>query len=224
MRKFSYILESKNDIVNNIEEIFIDFTDNGFSIKIDVFQGFYDIVLNIDKQLDWMDCIKNISVIDDKLARIGLKFINSNKISLTDKNGYLKFKYKLNNSKINKNINGFKQFKAYCENILGIYGLQGNSFKINVVSEEGFSNEEYFGWEIDLGYNVSEEDFLKEYPGYEDFLKKILNRKIDWGGAWYNVPNGVNNPMRFDKEGIETIEKLLQMANKFPDKLEIIKP
>lgn len=232
MKKFSYILESKSDTKTDIEEIFVDFTDNGFTLKVDSFQGFYDIVLKIDKPLNWMECIQNLSDINDKLLTIGLKFVHSSKILLNDSEGYLKFKYRMDGNKISKDVNGFGEFKAYCENVLGIYGIQGKQlsndnhwFRINVVSEQGFRNEEYFGWELSKAESVSDEDFIKEYPGYESFLKNLLSRKINWVGVWDNKIDGKqNNPMNFDKEGIEAVEKLLEMANKFPNKIEIVKP
>ena len=236
MRKFTKILESlDSELVQDIKDIFVEFFDKGIDLKtIDEFQGIYKIHLSKYKYgyIDHMFIIKELNICDDKLRNaLNLDYISSEiKIEHDLIDIKLKYSLKETDSLRSKDVNGWKEFKAYCQDVLRIDGIEGKNndksyFRINVVSEEGFRNEEYFGWQIGGIDDINEEDFIKEYPGYEDFLRKLLKRKLNWDGVWGRpLETKENNPLRFDKEGIEVVEKLLEMAKDFPDKIEIKRP
>jgi hypothetical protein len=227
MRKFSKILEQKeNLLIEDIKFIFIELLDNGFKIDIKYFQGLYIINLTTEKKINHMDLIKDLVVADNRLNDIGLQFYSSVNIILQapiiNNQSLINLKYILNNrnSLLNKDINSWDEFKLYCNEVLKVDGISGKDFRINVASREGWSAEEYFGWEIEI-YG-DEDEFISQYPGYEEFLKDILKRKLNYDGLWERpLKSNINNPLKFDKEGIETVEKLIEMGEKFPDKIEI---
>jgi hypothetical protein len=236
MRKFSKILEQKDStLIKDIEDIFIELVDLGFKMDIKYFQGIYTIDMIYDKDFNHMEFIKDLSVIDDRMNDIGLYFKSSNGILIKKGDSSiksLKYVVKEQDSLVSKeDINSWIDFKSYCNDILGVDGIEGryiedsdnkHSFRINVANRDGWREEEYFGWEIEI-YST-EEEFLKEYPGYEDFLRDILKRKLNYDGLWNRpLKSSINNPLRFDKEGIEVVENLLKMAKDFPDKVKINK-
>lgn len=248
MRKFSKILESlDSEIIKDIKDIFVEFSDKDIIIKVEEFQGFFTISLDKRwsddvKSIDHMQIVSELYISDSKLKKIlELEYISS-EINLS--HFYIKLKYALKNrdTLIDKNVNNWKEFKSYCQNILKVDGIEAKNndsyyFRINVASEEGFRNKEYFGWEISINderqvpSNQSREEyFIKGYPGYEDFLRKVLKRKLNWNGVWGDLDgedhlkSTENNPLGFDKEGIEVVEKLLEMAKDFPSKIRVIKP
>jgi hypothetical protein len=235
MRKFTKILESlDSELVQDIKDIFVEFLDKGIELKtIDEFQGIYKIRLYKYKysNIDHMFIIKELNICDDKLrSALNLDYISSG-ITLEHDLIDIKLKYSLKETDNlrSKDVNGWKEFKAYCQDVLGVDGIQGKKndhswFRINVASEEGFCNKEYFGWEIEPA--ITHKAFVNEYPGYEDFLRKILKRRLNWDGVWdrEELKSTENNALKFDKEGIEVVEKLLEMAKDFPDKIEVTKP
>ena len=231
MRKFSKILESADSkIVLDIKDIFTEFTDAGFKIVVDEFQGFYNISLSLkDGIIDYMECVKDIVVSNDRMIELGMDYIKSDEITLS-KISRIKLRYRLKNSKQSKDVHGWEEFKAYCENILGVDGISSTPdnkdyFRINIVNSQGFSadKEDYFGWEIETNDDIDIEEFISDYPGYEDFLRKVLKRKIKWDKVWGRggTVRETDGPLKFDKEGIEVVEKLLEMAKKFPNKIEV---
>lgn len=227
MKKFSKILEQKeNSLIEDIKFIFIELLDNGFKIDIKYFQGLYIINLTTEKKINHMDLIKDLVVADNRLNDIGLQFDSSVNIILQapiiNNQSLINLKYILNNrnSLLNKDINSWYEFNLYCNEVLKVDGISGKDFRINVASREGWSAEEYFGWEIEI--YVDEDEFISQYPGYEEFLKDILKRKLNYDGLWERpLKSNINNPLKFDKEGIETVEKLIEMGEKFSDKIEI---
>lgn len=230
MRKFTKILESlDSEFIHDIKDIFVEFLDKGFAIEVKEFQGFFTINLRSYNDIDHMYIVNELYISDNKLKKIlKLEYVSS-KINLNEFDIKLKYSLKNRDSLINKDVNNWNEFKSYCQDVLRIDGIEGKNndksyFRINVASEEGFRNKEYFGWEIGINDN-NEEDFIKEYPGYEDFLRKVLKRKLNWDGVWdYDLKSTENNPLSFDKEGIEVVEKLLEMAKDFPNKIEIKRP
>jgi hypothetical protein len=233
MKKFSKILEQKEStLINDINDILIEFSDIGFKIDVKHFQGIYTIDMTSSKEFNHMEFIKNLSIADDRMNDIGLYFKSGDILIKKGDTNIKSLKYfdKNRESLVSKeDINSREEFKSYCNDILGVDGIEGiyseeidnkHSFRINVASRHGWRREEYFGWEIEIYTN--EEDFIKEYPGYEDFLRSILKRKLNRDGLWGRpLKSNINNPLRFDKEGIEVVEKLLKMAKDFPDKIKV---
>ena len=250
MRKFSKILESADsNIVLSIKNILIEFKDIGFEITITEFQGNYTITLVMPDQstseLDMMECIKDLGVADDRLRHLGMSY-EAGTTQINKKTAEIRLMYKMEGMVSNKDIHGWKEFKSYCEKVLGIDGIQGADtfdlyFRINVVDKDaGWSGipDDMAGWSIGIE-GIDPNRFAAAFPGYEGFIKKLLDRQINYSLVWHLCGTGqgvhisdpvkleeekkTHNPMRFDKEGIEAIETLFEMSKKFPDKIEIIK-
>lgn len=254
MRKFSKILESADsDIVLDIKDILMDLKDAGFEIEVSEFQGTYKVVLimpdNLTSKLDMMECIKDLSVADERIKDLGMSY-DAGVTEINKHKAEIRLMYKVEGTIANKDIHGWKEFKSYCEKVLGIEGIQGADtfdlyFRINVVDKDaGWPRlpDDMAGWSIGIE-GIEPNTFTAAFPGYEDFIKKLLSRQINYDLVWH-VVDGRNfvgrtgepldaakleeikkkhNPMKFDKEGIEAIETLVEMAEKFPDKIEIKK-
>ena len=248
MRKFTKILESaEKEEVLEIKGILLDFQDMGFEIKIEELNGVYEIEMHCKERLDWMECVRDLWTADQRLQDSGFEYLSSKSIKFGDygNNSEIKMAYKKKDIALSEDsISGYSQFRSYCENVLGVYGMQGKLqgeggdnrhwFRINTGSEQGFPNApEAYGWEIELNaersqpekYEQAIEDFAAQYPGYEDFLKKLAKRRLNWDLLWGRpTSNKECNQMKFDKEGIDAVKKLLEIAKKFPEKIEIVKP
>lgn len=262
MRKFSKILESlESEDVLDIKDILIEFKDSGFDVKIDESHGTYVVRLEAKgtpeapaAKGDMMSIMEMLSVANGRIADLGMRYdggsINMSGSS-SSSNAAIKLQYRKEEFSASKDVHGWKEFKGYCEKVLGIDGMEGTQqsvyFRINVVDKDnGWPGlpDDMAGWSID----VEEEDhaaFLAQFPGYEAFLKKLLSRQISYTLVWHLVSEEgdrhhladqfisdaakldaakkAHNPMKFDREGIEAVETLLEMAEKFPGKIEIKK-
>lgn len=258
MRKFSKILESADsDIVLDIKDILMEFKDSGFDVKIDEIHGTYLVEVSTKGandttvKVDIMSVMEMISVANERIKDLGINY-EAGDIKLYGKsnssNAFIKLQYRKEEFTANKDVHGWKEFKGYCEKVLGIDGIRGADtfdlyFRINVADKDsgwpGVPDDEA-GWSIGIE-GIDPDRFIAAFPGYEDFIKKLLSRQINYNFVWhlcseegdryhyisdptkleYSKKN--HNPMKFDKEGIEAIETLVEMANKFPDKIEIIK-
>ena len=250
MRKFSKILESaESDIVLDIRDILMDLKDAGFEIEVSEFQGTYKVVLimpdNLTSNLDMMECIKDLAVVDERIKDLGMSY-DAGVTEINKFRAEIRLMYKVGGTVANKDIHGWKEFKSYCEKVLGIEGMEGRDplyFRINVVDKDsGWPGvpDDMAGWSIEVDEDERDR-FVAAFPGYEDFIKKLLSRQINYNLVWHLVSNEGDrhhyisdpvkleeskkghNPMKFDKEGIEAVETLLEMAEKFPDKIEIKK-
>ena len=250
MRKFSKILESADsDIVLDIKDILMDLKDAGFEIEVSEFQGTYKVVLimpdNLTSNLDMMECIKDLSVADERIKDLGMSY-DAGVTEINKFRAEIRLMYKVEGTVANKDIHGWKEFKSYCEKVLGIEGMEGRDplyFRINVVDKDnGWPGlpDDKAGWSIEVDED-ERDGFVDTFPGYEDFIKKLLSRQINYNFVWHlcseegdrhhhisdpaklDAAKKGHNPMKFDKEGIEAVETLLEMAEKFPDKIEIKK-
>ena len=252
MRKFSKILESvDSDIVLDIKDILMDLKDAGFEIEVSEFQGTYKVVLimpdNLTSNLDMMECIKDLAVADERIKDLGMSY-DAGVTEINKFRAEIRLMYKVGGTVANKDIHGWKEFKSYCEKVLGIEGIEGADtfdlyFRINVVDKDsGWPGvpDDKAGWSIGIE-GIDPNTFVAAFPGYEDFIKKLLSRQINYNFVWHlcseegdrhhHISDPVkleeakkkHNPMKFDKEGIEAVETLLEMAKKFPDKIEIKK-
>ena len=252
MRKFSKILESADsDIVLDIKDILMDLKDVGFEIEVSEFQGTYKVVLimpdNLTSNLDMMECIKDLAVADERIKDLGMSY-DAGVTEINKFRAEIRLMYKVGGTVANKDIHGWKEFKSYCEKVLGIEGIEGADtfdlyFRINVVDKDsGWPGvpDDKAGWSIGIE-GIDPNTFVAAFPGYEDFIKKLLSRQINYNFVWHlcseegdrhhHISDPVkleeakkkHNPMKFDKEGIEAVETLLEMAKKFPDKIEIKK-
>lgn len=261
MRKFSKILESaESDVVLDIKDILMEFKDSGFDVKIDEIHGVYFMVLSAKGtpespavNLELVELMEMISVANERIKDLGMVY-DTGTINISGKsnscNAFIRLQYKKEEFIANKDVHGWKEFKGYCEKVLGIDGMEGGQhavyFRINVVDKDnGWPRlpDDMAGWSIE----IEEEDeaaFVAQFPGYEAFLKKLLSRQINYPLVWHlvseegdrqHVNNYISdpvkldaakkkhNPMKFDREGIEAVETLLEIVEKFPDKIEIKK-
>ena len=248
MRKFSKILESADsDVVLDIKDILMEFKDADFEIDIVEFQGNYTITLTLPEQsiskFDMMECIKDLVVVDGRLGDLGMSY-HTGMTEINKSKAKILLVYKMEGVVSNKDVHGWKDFKAYCEQVLGIEGIQGADtfdfyFRINVVDKDsGWSGipDDMAGWSIEVDEDERDR-FVTAFPGYEDFVKRLLSRQINYNFVWHLVrpderisdpvmledAKKKHNPMKFDKEGIEAVETLIEMSKKFPDKIEIKK-
>ena len=247
MRKFTKIIESlESEIYTDIKNIFINLIDNGFELKIDHAKPFYSIHLtrygSKDDNMDYMECLNDIYIANKRLFDLGLDYFKADEMIIgkkTNDGTYsdIFLRYNDSTSVPSKDVHGWKEFKSYVENVLGVSGIEGklndaSYFRIDVANENGWKTPEYFGWQIDIDRSVDNavDVFVAEYPGYEDFLRGILKRRLDYDALWskprrkeYIGNDEIGNPLKFDKEGIEVVEKLLEMAKKFPNKIKVNK-
>lgn len=259
MRKFSKILESaESDIVLDIKDILMEFKDSGFDVKIDEAHGTYFAQLSAKGtpdapavNVDMMELMEMISVANERIKDLGMSY-DAGSINISGKsnssNAFIKLQYRKEEFAASKDVHGWKEFKGYCEKVLGIDGIQGADtfdlyFRINVVDKDsGWPGvpDDKAGWSIGIE-GIDPNTFVAAFPGYEDFIKKLLSRQINYNFVWHlcseegdryhyisdpakleEAKKG-HNPMKFDKEGIEAVETLVEMAEKFPDKIEIKK-
>jgi hypothetical protein len=238
MRKFSKILESiESDLSDSIRDIFTDITDMGFTIKIDEIESHFSISLKCEKEVNNLECIKDLYIADKRLNDINLEFSGSKYILLggmfDDKTSRIELKYKLKNSNPSAdNIKTWQQFKLYCENVLGIDGIYSDDFRITVFGKHNWLDscpDGYEGFYIDYGQTIHDtievaekkkEYFKSKYPKYREFFNKYLEYGIDWNlihkqGEWENRQDKVTpiiHPIPFNKEGIEVVKKLIEIT------------
>ena len=258
MRKFSKIVESlESEDVLDIKDILMEFKDSGFDIRIDESHGTYTVKLSAigteespAAKADMMSIMEMLSVANGRIADLGMRYDGGSvrmSGSSSSSNATIKLQYRKEEFSASKDVHGWKEFKGYCEKVLGIDGLQGvddHYFRINVVDKDnGWPSlpDDMAGWSIDIYEEEDEAAFVAKFPGYESFMKKLLNRQISYNLVWHLVSEEgdrhhyisdpakldaakkAHNPMKFDREGIEAVETLLEMAEKFPGKIEIIK-
>lgn len=258
MRKFSKILESlESEDVLDIKDIVMEFKDSGFEVKIDEAHGTYVVQLSAKgsadapaAKVDMMSLIEMITVANDRIKDLGMRY-DGGDIKLSGKsdssNAFIKLQYRKEEFAASKDVHGWKEFKGYCEKVLGIDGMEGTRqsvyFRINVVDKDnGWTGlpDDKAGWSIEVDEG-DKANFLAQFPGYEAFLNKLLSRQINYNLVWHlcsdegdrhhyisdpaklDVAKKGHNPMKFDREGIEAVETLLEMAEKFPEKIEIKK-
>ena len=258
MRKFSKILESlESEDALDIKDILMEFKDSGFDVKIDEAHGTYTVRLaaigteeSHAVQVDMIAIMEMLTVANGRVEDLGMRYEGGG-IRMgggsSSSNATINLQYRKEEFAASKDVHGWKEFKGYCEKVLGIDGMEGTQqsvyFRINVVDKDnGWPGltDDMAGWSID----VEEEDhaaFLAQFPGYEAFLNKLLGRQINYKLVWHlvrdegdrhhhisdpaklDVAKKGHNPMKFDREGIEAVETLLEMSEKFPDKIEIKK-
>lgn len=244
MRKFSKILESANsEIVLNIKDIFIDFIDKGLEVNIDENSGYFTISIIgeiksktvISPESDLMSYIKDLVDCDKRLSSMDLEYIGSKHIIL-DENININLRYKLSEMEEDngENVNGWKNFKSYCINVIGIEGIRDNNFTIDIMAEENWHGcpKGYEGFVICYGQSTSDTDqerkllrseFISKYPKYKDFLTKYTEYNIDWNlihkqDEWKNRKDKetpIVYPIPFNKEGIYVVKQLVKMVSEY---------
>lgn len=259
MRKFSKILESaQSEEVLDIKDILMEFKDSGFDVKIEEAHGTYIIELSAKgtaeapaAKADMMQIIEMVSVADGRIKDLGMGH-DAGEIKISgnsnSSNALIKLQYRKEGFAANKDVHGWKEFKAYCQKVLGVEGIEGDRegiyFRLNVVDKDnGWPRlpDDMAGWSVELGFQGDKANFISQFPGYESFLKKLLDRQISYKLIWHMGSNEgdkqnhisdpakleeakkAHNPMKFDKEGIEAVETLVEMAREFPGKIEIKK-
>lgn len=238
MRKFSKIIESKEyDISKSIEDIFIEFKDMGFTFKIQGIESHFSISLINDDKVDNMECIRELFTADKRMDDIGLEYVSSKYILLggmfDDKTSRIDLKYRLiGSTPKTDDIKTWKEFKLYCENVLGIDGIHSDDFRIEVFGKHNWLDscpDNYEGFYIDYGQGSSDTEeerenkknqFISKYPKYKEFFDKYLDYGVDWNlihkqGEWKTRVDKVTPniyPIPFNKEGLEVVKKLMEIT------------
>ena len=204
MRKFSKILESlESEDALDIKDILMEFKDSGFDVKIDEAHGTYTVRLaaigteeSHAVQVDMIAIMEMLAVANGRIQDLGMRYEGGG-IRMgggsSSSNATINLQYRKEEFAASNDVHGWKEFKGYCEKVLGIDGMEGTQqsvyFRINVVDKDnGWPGltDDMAGWSID----VEEEDhaaFLAQFPGYEAFLNKLLSRQINYKLVWHLV-------------------------------------
>jgi hypothetical protein len=258
MRKFSKILESASGMQEEIKMVFVAFLDEGFTAEIR--QGSlgesYDVVLKHENRGEIRSEIELMSEFLAALGRIEdmgfssrLEYFRMGSEDISKKDScQIRVRFS-KEAPPASSVSGWNQFKEYCENVLGIKGIQGGDddesyFRIDVVDKDsGWPGlpDKYAGWGLDI-YDATPEDFSRKFPGYEDFMLKLAKRKINWNLVWHLVSDENDrynrnhiisdpakleevkkghNPMKFDADGIEAVKTLIEMSEKLPGLVKV---
>ena len=239
MRKFSKIIESKEyDVSKSIEDIFIEFKDMGFTFKIEGIESHFSISLTGNDKIDNMQCIRELFTADKRMNGIGLEYVSSKYILLggmfDDKTSRIDIKYRLiGSTPKTDDIKTWKEFKLYCENVLGIDGIYSDDFRIDVFGKHNWLDkcpDGYEGFYIDFGQSpafdtpeiieTKKNQFISKYPKYKEFFDKYLEYGVDWNlihkqGEWKTRVDKVTPniyPIPFNKEGLEVVKKLMEIT------------
>lgn len=150
MKKFSRIIESnENSLIPKIKDIFLEFQDMEFSINITHSKGHYNIILktpyNNSIKNNWMYCVNELSVANDRLGDLNLEYIDSKCIMLgNDSNTHPNYSkidvmYRLKDSNFNyDDIDTYDEFRLYCINVLGKNIESFDSYDTDCFEQYGF--------------------------------------------------------------------------------------
>jgi hypothetical protein len=250
MRKFTKILESTEDSgYRHIKACSLELSDMGMDVEIERQpSGNYKFSASFNEYTgELFPLFEEINNFITKLQSEDMQVSRLESLRLQKGNAYVSMLIKIPDGNLSEDsIKDWKSFEEYCKEVLNVDGIEGtdsNYFRINVVDKKnGWPGlpDDMAGWSIEV--DEDERDiFVAAFPGYEDFLKKLLSRQINYNLVWHLCSdegdrhhrisdpvklaesNKNHNPMKFDKEGIEAVETLLEMAQKFPDKIEIKK-
>jgi hypothetical protein len=248
MRKFTKILESANDPgIMHIRDCAVDLTDLG--IRLDKLKrlpsGRYDFFATNDGDVDTLEVYNALTALTDRLGSEGMTIIRIDELTIKKDNVWIKLLIDAPGSGIGESqVKDWTSFKEYCESELGISGIEGETpwFRINVVDKDnGWPSlpEEKSGWSIEWDDDkLTAEAFAARFPGFEDLFLKLAKRKIDYNLVWHlvsdegdshNIKDPVeleeskkrHNPMRFDQEGIDAVKGLLEVAKRYPGKINV---
>lgn len=235
MLKFSKISESV-DLSSQIKDIFISFLDNGFKIKISESHGFYKINLKCENKFDRMESVRDLVEADNRMSSLNLYCLASDIIDFGSGRKYrsdIDIRYGPKSNTDKKSVNGWEEFKLYCENVLGINGIYSDYIKVNTFTKISWREkcpDGYEGFYIENRGELSFDDILKRYKGYEDFLKKYIDSddrgdnntiyRVDWDlihkqGDWKDRVDKTTPkyyPIPFDDNGIEIVKTLIEMT------------
>ena len=248
MRKFTKILESANDPgIMHIRDCAVDLTDLG--IRLDKLKrlpsGRYDFFATNDGDVDTLEVYNALTALTDRLGSEGMTIIRIDELTIKKDTVWIKLLIDAPGSGIGESqVKDWASFKDYCESELGISGIEGETpwFRINVVDKDnGWPSlpEEKSGWSIEWDDDMlTAEAFAARFPGFEDLFLKLAKRKIDYNLVWHLVSDEgdshiikdptkleeaqrSHNPMRFDQEGIDAVKGLLEVAKRYPGKINV---
>jgi hypothetical protein len=251
MRKFTKILESTEDSgYRHIKACSLELSDMGMDVEIERQpSGNYKFSASFDEYTgELFPLFEEINNFITKLQSEDMQVSRLESLRLEKRNTYVSMLIKSPDGNLSEDsIKDWKSFEEYCKEVLNVDGIEGtdsNYFRINVVDKKnGWPGlpDDMSGWSIEIADN-DRDRFVNAFPGYEDFLKKLLSRQISYNLVWHLVSDEgdrhhrisdpakleeatkKHNPMKFDKEGIVAVKTLLEMAEKFPGKIKIRKP
>ena len=93
-----------------------------------------------------MECIRELFTADKRMDDIGLEYVSSKYILLggmfDDKTSRIDLKYRLiGSTPKTDDIKTWKEFKLYCENVLGIDGIYSDDFRIDVFGKHNWGEK-----------------------------------------------------------------------------------
>lgn len=250
MRKFTKILESTEDSgYRHIKACSLELSDMGMEVNIERQpSGNYKFRAHCDYTGELFPLFEEINNFIAKLQSEDMQVSRLESLRLEKGNAYVRMFIKSPDANLGEDsVKDWKSFEEYCREVLNVDGIEGadsNWFRINVVDKKnGWPGlpDDMAGWSIEVG-DDDKDIFVATFPGYEDFLNKLLSRQISYNLVWHlcseegdrhhrisdpaklEEAKKKHNPMKFDKEGIEAVKTLLEMAEKFPGKIKIRKP
>ena len=252
MRKFTKILESTEDSgYRHIKACSLELSDMGMDVEIERQpSGNYKFSASFYEYTgELFPLFEEINNFITKLQSEDMQVSRLESIRLEKINVYVRMFIKSPDANLSEDsVKDWKSFEEYCREVLNVDGIEGadsNWFRINVVDKKnGWPGlpDDMAGWSIEVGDDTDKDTFVAAFTGYEDFTKKLLSRQINYNLVWHLVSDEgdrhhrisdpvkldeakkKHNPMKFDKEGVEAVKTLLEMAEKFPGKIKIRKP
>ena len=108
-----------------IDDILLDFKDNGYEIESDIFEGVINITGKTNDNIDRIEFLKEVINLNSRIVSLGYESVNEKLHVYT---GYVnnesqcgfKLRFKDVESKPNKDVNSFEEFKNYLEKHLDL--------------------------------------------------------------------------------------------------------
>jgi len=108
-----------------IDDILLDFKDNGYEIESDIFEGVINITGKTNDNIDRIEFLKDVINLNSRIISLGYESINEKLHVYTgyiNQNPECRFmlRFKDVESKPNKDVNSFEEFKNYLEKHLDL--------------------------------------------------------------------------------------------------------
>jgi hypothetical protein len=222
-----------------IDDILYDFKDSGYEIESDIFEGVINITGKINSDIDRIEFLKEVINLNSRIISLGYESINEKLHVYTGTVNNIsecKFmlRFKDTESKVNKDVNSFEEFKTYLEKHLD---LKFYEWDTEVYIPDLDNNSGYQKSKVLLKLDVDKERdksfvifFEKGDLGdintqYQKELSELIITNDEWSSInLWSIPNDQkeqysdpelikrarSKQFKFDKKGIEAVERCLQ--------------
>jgi len=227
----------ESNTIDEVNDFLLDFKDEGFEVDSEYFQGKVIVSAKYTGELNRVEFLENILNLISRIESVGYKSINDKLHVYTgDVDGKPRCSFKLRfeepNVDLNKNVNSFEEFKTYLEKGLDLEFYEWDTevyipdlenkprLKLDINKEQTNS--------IPAGFTIGfERGSLNDIENSVD--RKSLSELIMTDDEYYSVnlwsvpereKENYSDPelikrarskqFRFDKRGIEAVEKCLQ--------------